>query len=340
MPLLKTLTSLAAGLLAMASAAAAQTSTLETVRARGAMRCGVTELGQLLSTINVEGRWIGFYSEFCRAIAAATTGSADNVDFVLVAIQDRFKVVRDGDVDVLAEASTWTLARDDEGLTFAGNYFMDSQGFLVRRAAGLKGLADMKGRKICVQDNTTSIDNVREVNAVRGLGMDVKAFGTIEGAYAAFFGHQCESLSTDSMILTSMRQLLAPNPDDYLLLPDRISKEPIGPVVRENDSRWEDAVRWTLFAMIAAEELGITQANAAEQRRTGTGEARRLLGGEPGFGAKLGLSEDWAFNVITQVGNYGEVFERSLGGQSLLKMERGLNDLWSRGGLLWAPPIR
>lgn len=337
--MLKSLTVVAAGLLSLA-AAAASASTLDTVRERGAVRCGVTELGQLLSTINVEGRWIGFYSEFCRAVAAATTGSADNVDFVLVAIQDRFKVVRDSDVDLLAEASTWTLARDGEGLTFAGSYFMDSQGFLARRASGLNGLADMKGRKVCVQDNTTSIDNVREVNAVRGLGMEVKAFGTIEGAYAAFFGHQCDALSTDRMILASMRQLLAPNPDDYVLLPDRISKEPIGPVVRENDSRWEDAVRWTLFAMIAAEELGVTQANAAQQRGSGTGEARRLLGGTPGFGAKLGLPDDWAFNVVAQVGNYGEVFERSLGAQSLLKMERGLNDLWSRGGLLWAPPIR
>lgn len=337
--MLNRLTAAAAALLCLV-ASAASASTLDEVRARGVLRCGVTELGQLLSTINVEGHWIGFYSEFCRAVAAAATGRADDVDFVLVSIHDRFNVLRDGGIDLLAEASTWTLGRDGAGLTFAGIYFMDAQGFIAHRASGLTTIDDLKGRKVCVQDNTTSIDNVREVNGVRGLGMEVKAFGTIEGAYAAFFGHQCDALSTDRMILASMRQLLAPNPEDYVLLPESISKEPIGPVVRENDARWEDAVRWTLFAMIAAEELGVTMANAEEQRRSGGREARRLLGGEPGVGSALGLSDDWAFQVIAQVGNYGEVFERSLGAKSLLKMERGVNQLWNRGGLLWAPPIR
>lgn len=315
-------------------------ATLDEVRRRGAVRCGVTDLGQVLATINVEGRWEGFYTEFCRAIAAAVTGGADNADFVMVSVQDRFDAVRNGDVDLLAESSTWTFGRDTHGLTFAGIYFMDAQGFLVHSASGFRGLRDLKGRKVCSQANSTSVENVEEISTTLGLGMEIKGFGTIEGAYAAFFGRQCDALTTDSMVLTSMRQLMAPNPQDYVILPDRISKEPLGPVVREGDPRWADVVRWTLFAMIAAEELGITSANVDQQRQSGGAEARRLLGGVPGFGSRLGLADSWAYDLLSQVGNYGELFERSLGAKSPLKMERGLNDLWSRGGLLWAPPVR
>ncbi|MBF0305885.1 MAG: amino acid ABC transporter substrate-binding protein [Alphaproteobacteria bacterium] len=327
-------------LLTLAGQASAGDSTLDAVRARGVVRCGVTELGQLLSTMDLDGRWVGFYSDFCRAVAAATTGRAENVEFVLTSVSERFDLVRRGAIDLLSEASTWTMSRDGDGLAFPGIYFMDGQAALVRRDTGFKSLADMKGRTVCVQDASTSIENLRDADAAQKLGLDIRPFATIEGAYEAFFARRCEALSTDAIILASMREFLAPNPAEYVLLPDRISKEPISPVVRENDSRWEDAVRWTLFALISAEELGVTSANAESMRATGSQEAKRLLGAVPGLGKRLGLDDAWAFRVIAQVGNYGEVFERSLGAKSAFKMQRGMNDLASRGGALWAPPVR
>jgi general L-amino acid transport system substrate-binding protein len=331
---------LAIGLAAGSAPAAtdAPETTLAVVKARGAVRCGVTDLGQALSQLDVNGRWVGFYAEFCRAVAAAVTGSADNVDFVQVSAADRFNVLRGGSIDLLSDASTWTLGRQTDHLVFAGTDFMDGQSFLTLRQANLTRMADLKGRKVCVRANSTSVENLRDESAARGLDIQIMEFTTIEGAYAAFFGRQCDAITNDSLVLASQRQFLAPNPQDYVLMSERISREPLGPVVRENDVRWQNVVEWTLHGLIAAEQLAITSANVDAMAKSGTKEAQRLLGTQPGLGAKLGLDETWAYRIVKQVGNYGEIFDRTLGAQ--LHVERGPNALVSKGGILWAPPVR
>ena len=327
--------------LASGSAFAASTtpeSTLDVVKARGSVRCGVTDLGQALSQLDVNGRWVGFYAEFCRAVAAAVTGAAENVDFVQVSAADRFDVLRSGGIDLLSDASTWTLGRQADHLVFAGTDFMDGQSFLTLRQANLNKVDDLKGRKVCVRANSTSVDNLRDESAARGLDVQIMEFTTIEGAYSAFFGRQCDAITNDSLVLASQRQFLAPNPQDYVLMNERISREPLGPVVRENDARWENVVAWTRHGLIAAEQLGVTSANVDTMAHTGTKEALRLLGTQPGLGAKLGVDELWAYRIVKQVGNYGEVFDRTVGAH--LHVERGPNALVSKGGILWAPPVR
>jgi general L-amino acid transport system substrate-binding protein len=329
---------LALGLGLAVCAGTASAGTLDAVKARGSVRCGVTDLGQAMSQLDVNGRWIGFYAEFCRAVAAAATGKADNVDFVQVSAGDRFDVLRGGNVDLLSDSSTWTLSRQADHLTFVGIYFMDGQSFVTLRQANLTKIDDLKGRKVCVRSNSTSIDNLRDEIAVRGLDVQIVEFSTIEGAYSAFFGRQCDALTNDYLVLASQRQFLAPNPQDYVLMGERISREPVGPVVRDDDAAWEKVVEWTLHALIAGEQLGISSANADEMAKTGKKEAQRLLGSTPGLGPKLGLDDQWAYRVIKQVGNYGEIFDRTIGAQ--LHIERGPNALASQGGLLWAPPVR
>jgi len=330
----------AAGLTLVAASAAQAGPTLDEVVARGSVRCGVNELGRALSTLGPEGQWIGFYPEFCRAIAAATTGDKENVDFVMVSTADRFGAVREGAVDVLSEASTHTLTRDAQGLEFPSIVFHDGQGFLVYAKDGIKSVDQLKGKRVCVQGTATSDDNLRDLNKTKAMGMEVMTFTTIEGAYSAFFSRQCEAMSTDALILGSMRLSLAPNPADYILLDERISNEPIGMVIADGDAQWAAIVRWVVNVMFRAEELGVNQANADALRANGSVEARMLLGADGDLGPALGLDSAWAYRVIKQVGNYGEVFDRTIGSGSEFNLPRGRNALVKDGGLLWAPPLR
>lgn len=331
-----------AGAMALVAAAAdAQAGpTLDEVMARGSVRCGVNELGKALGTLSPEGKWVGFYPEFCRAVAAATVGDADAVDFIMVSTLDRFDALRGGAFDILSEASTMTLSRDAAGLDFPAVIFHDGQGFLVYAKGGAASIDGLKGKRICVQGETTSKDNLEEFNEAAGLNLEVMTFTTIEGAYSAFFGRQCDAMSTDALILGSMRLSLAPNPTDYVLLDDRISHEPIGPVTRDTDPDWTEIVRWVFDAMFQAEALGVSSANVDTMRADGPVEVRRLLGAEDSLGAALGLDEAWAYRIIKQVGNYGEVYDRTIGPGSDFNLPRGRNALLKDGGLLWSPPLR
>ncbi len=331
---------LAAGLMLAGATGAQAGATLDEVKARGSVRCGVNELGKALGTLSPEGQWVGFYPEFCRAVAAAVTGDKDSVDFVMVSTLDRFDAVRAGAVDLLSEASTVTLTRDAADMDFPAVIFHDGQGFLTYAKDGMTAIKDLKGKRVCVQGMTTSNDNLRDFATSSGLNVDVMTFTTIEGAYAAFFGRQCEAMSTDSLILGSMRLSLAPNPADYVLLDERISHEPIGPVVGDTDPEWTEVVRWVFNAMFNAEELGVTQANVDAMRADGPVDVRRLLGVEGDMGPALGLDGAWAYRVIKQVGNYADVYDRTIGPGSEFNLPRGRNALIKDGGLLWSPPLR
>ncbi|MBI1206262.1 MAG: transporter substrate-binding domain-containing protein [Azospirillum sp.] len=316
-------------------------STLDTVKQRGVLRCGITENGRGLATLDENGRWVGFFPDFCRAVATATSGSTENLEFVNVSVGNRFDALREGAVDLLAEASTWTLGRDAGlKLSFAGLYFFDGQGFLVHTSLHAGHINQLHGASVCVQTATTTVKNLADYDRLNNLGLKILAFETVEGTYAAFFSRQCQIVTDDSSALVSLRFTQAQDPAAYVLLPEIISKEPLSPVVRDDDPAWADIVRWVLFAMIAAEERGAHSGNVERVRDGSDPEMRRLLGREPGLGAVLGLDEDWGFRIIRDVGNYGEIFDRNLGQGSPLKLERGYNALWTKGGLLWAPPVR
>lgn len=315
--------------------------TLEQVKERGSVRCGITEEGRGLSMLDQTGKWVGFFPDFCRAVAAAVTGSAENVEFVYVSVGNRFDALRDGAVDLLSEPSTWTLSRDiGLHLTFVGLYFFDGQGFMVHRSTGAQHLSDLREATVCVQTNTTSLDNLNDFSASHDMRFKLMKFDTVEGSYSAFFNRQCQAITDDTSSLSAIRLTQAPDPASYPLLSELISKEPLGPAVRDDDVMWADVVRWILFAIIAAEELGVHSGNVDRQRDGANAEIRRLLGQDPTTAEYLRLPHQWAYAAIKQVGNYGEIFERNLGQSSPLKLERGINKLWRQGGLLWAPPVR
>ncbi|CAA7615851.1 amino acid ABC transporter substrate-binding protein [Magnetospirillum sp. SS-4] len=324
------------GLTAAPDRAAA--GTLDEIKARGVVRCGVNEYGPALTAMNENGQWAGFYTDFCRAFAAATLGNARAVDFISVSSVDRFDALRQKAVDLLSEASTWTLERDLGGLAFPATVLMDGQGFLVQRNSGIGGLDQLKGRRVCVVNHATSVGGLKRVDKARNLGLKIQEYSSIQGSFAAFFDRQCEAVSTDGIILASLRQQLAPNPAEYVFLPERVTREPLSPVVLKDDRQWEDVVRWTVLATIAAEELGITSVNVRGHLNSSDPEVRRLLGLEGDTGARLGLEKDWAVRVIEQVGNYGEIYARNL--TKVLGIERGQNALSGNGGVLWSPPFR
>lgn len=322
-------------------AATAGAGTLEAVRERGTLRCGTTDNGQGLATIADSGRWVGFFPDICRAVAAAVLHEPERVEFFNLSVGNRLEALAEGAVDLLSEATTWTLGRDTElKLTFAGLAFFDGQGFMVHRSAGAHRLADLRGATVCVQTATTTIANLRDLDSVQRLGLRILEFETVDGSYTAFFNRHCTAVTDDSSALASMRYSRGPDPAAYTILPDVISKEPLSPVVRDDDPAWADIVRWVLLALIAAEEKDIRGADVERVSQTGDAEARRLLGGDGRLGEALGLDAKWAFRAIAAVGNYGELFERHLGRGSPLGLERGPNRLWKNGGLLWAPPVR
>ena len=317
-------------------------ATLDAVKQRGFLRCGVQERGVGLSNVNEAGEWTGFFVDYCRAVAAATVGNATAVEIQVTDSGNRFDVLGSGAIDVLISTSTWTLRRDVSlGLNFIGVLYYDGQGFLAHKSLGVQSLAEVGAATVCVKGGgTTTEKNLAEYIHARNSTMKAIIFQSTDSRNGAFLRRRCDLLTSDSLELVEIRASKVPNPGDYVLFPEVISKEPLGPVARDDDPQWFDIVKWVIFATIAAEEKGVTSANVAAMRGSDDPEVRRMLGVDPGLGKSLGLDEAWAARVIEQVGNYGEIFERNLGKNTPLGLERGLNALWTEGGLMYAPPLR
>jgi general L-amino acid transport system substrate-binding protein len=318
----------------------AQASTKDEVLKRGALQCGVNTGLAGFSIADEKGEWVGLDVDVCRAIAAATLGDASKVKFNPLNAKERFTALQSGEIDVLARNTTWTLTRDSSlGLDFAGVDYYDGQGFMVSKKLGVKSAMELDGAAVCIQSGTTTELNLADYFKENKMTYKAVVFDTTDATTAAFDNGRCDVLTSDQSQLYGVRTRLS-HPEEAVVLPEVISKEPLGPVVRQGDDAWFNIVRWTLFAMVNAEELGVTQANVDEMLNSKNPSIRRLLGQEGIAGKGLGLNDDWAYQVIKQVGNYGEVFERNVGTGSPLKISRGLNALWNKGGIMYAPPIR
>lgn len=323
-----------------AQGAQAQSPTLDIVRQRGHLICGTNTGLAGFSVPDGRGGWSGFDVDLCRAVAAAIFGDGNRVRFVPLNAKERFTALQSGEVDILSRNTTWTMSRDTAlGLSFVGILYYDGQAFMTRRALGLQSVADLAGASICVQSGTTNELNLADFFATRGLPYRPVVYERLDEVLGAYTNGRCDAFTTDSSQLIAERTRL-PDPDAHEILPDFISKEPLGPAVRQGDQVWANIARWTLFAMINAEELGVTQGNVDAMLEAANPEIRRLLGTEGAFGHAIGLSPDWVVQIVRAVGNYGECFERNLGRGSALKIERGRNALWTKGGLIYAPPVR
>lgn len=335
----KILLSALAGLLLAGTAARAE-STLERVKQRGQLICGTSTGIAGFSMADAQGSWSGLDVDICRALAAAIFDDPSKIKFVPLASKDRLTALQSGEIDVLPRTTTWTLSRDaGQGLNFTAVNYYDGQGFQVRAKAGIKSVKELDGASICTVQGTTNELNLADYFRVNKMKYEVVAFQGIDETVKAYESGRCDAISTDISQLVSYRLKMS-DPAEHVLLPDVISKEPIGPYVRQGDDEWFDIVRWTVFALINAEELGVTQANLAEMLKSENPEIRRLLGVEGKFGVGLGLTPDWIARIIRHVGNYGESYERNLGTGSRIGLPRGLNNLWSKGGIQFAPPVR
>jgi len=317
-------------------------STMETIKNRGYVECGVTDRVPGFSFHQADGQWKGFYIDFCRAAGAAVLGDAKAVQvdsYWLDALEGR-------EIDVLHAGSTWTFVRDTtRDIEFPGIYFYDGQGFIAHSNLGVKSLKDamaMKGLKVCaIGPTSTAHSNLADFITKNQLQWTLVPIQTLDGMWRAFFGSRCDMAIHDRSALAAIHAGRLEDSGDFIVFPEVISKEPLAPAVRADDVQWRDFVAWTTLVSIAAEELGVTSSNVDEMKATSkSSEVRRLLGVEPGLGQGFGLDDEWAYRVIKQVGNYGEIFERNLGLQTKFKMARGLNSSWRDGGLLYAPPIR
>ena len=327
---------LAAGLVALPAVA----GTLDKVKQRGTLECGVSEGLRGFSEKDAQGRWAGFDVDFCRAVAAAVLGDAGKVNFTPLSAGERFEALKQGKVDLLSRNSTWTLGREAGlGLAFAGITYHDGQGFLVARSLGVDGALSLDKAKVCVEAGTTTQLNLGDFFRANSMSFEEKAFPSAAEALSAFQSGQCNVLTRDQSALYAER-LKLPKPGDAVILPDVISKEPLGPVTRSDDFPWFNIVKWVNFALVNAEELGVSAANADEAVASTKPDVRRLTGAEGGFGKSLGLDEAWAIRAVKATGNYSEIYERNLGVNSPLGIPRGLNQLWNMGGVLYAPPMR
>lgn len=317
--------------------------TLASVRRRGRLNCGVHEGLVGFAYTDNRGQWRGFDVDFCRAMAAAIFNDPDAVRFVPLTTAQRFEALRQGRVDVVWRNTSWTMDRDvTEDVSFAGTNYYDGQGFLVRRSLNLSSAAELNGARICVQAESTSQLNLADYFRLRGLDYVPVVVASEEEARRAYADERCDAFTADVSALAAARTTLA-SPEQHAILPEVISKEPLGPVIRRDDPHWTRVVRWTLNALILAEEYGVTRDTAADQLREARDpRVRRLLGAEGEFGARLGLSDAWAYQAISAVGNYGEIFSRNLGPDSALDLARGLNAQWNAtpAGLIYGLPIR
>ena len=337
-------TALATAVLAAAAitAASAQSGspTLAKVKSEGYLKCGVSDGLAGFSNPDAQGNWTGLDVDICRAVAAAIFDNPDAVRYTSTTAKERFTALQSGEFDLLSRNTTLTMQRDVAlGLEFTGISYYDGQGFIVKTDSGVASVNDLNGATVCTQSGTTTELNVADYFASHGMQYQILTFEKESEALTAYDSGRCDAYTTDQSGLYAAKLELA-DAKAHLVLPELISKEPLGPAVRQGDDRWEDLVRWTLYAMINAEELGVTSQNIDEQLNSQNPEIRRLLGIEGDFGEQLGLTKDWAVRIIRKVGNYGEVFEKNVGTGSPLQIARGKNALWTNGGLQYAPPIR
>jgi general L-amino acid transport system substrate-binding protein len=322
------------------AAAPASAQTLKAVKDRGSLNCGVSQGLSGFSNPDDKGNWTGLDVEFCRAIAAAIFNDATKVKFVPLSSANRFTALQSGAIDVLSRNSTWTSSRDTSlGLNFAAVNYYDGQGFMVRKALKVNSALELNGASICTQTGTTTELNLADYFRANNMKYEVIAFATADETIKAYDGGRCDVFTTDVSQLYSERLKLT-NANDHVILPEIISKEPLGPAVRHGDDQWFDIVKWVHFAMINAEELGVSSKNIDEALKSTQPEIRRLVGTEGAYGEQLGLTKDWVVRIVKQVGNYGESFDRNVGPGSKLGISRGLNRLWTKGGIQYAPPIR
>jgi general L-amino acid transport system substrate-binding protein len=330
---------LGAALLAPAPALAGKT--LDAVRQRGELICGVNTSAPGFSAADSQGRWVGLDVEMCRAVAAAVLKDAGKVRFVPLNSQQRFAALQAGEIDILSRNTTWSLTRDASlGIVFTGINYFDGQGFMVPKKLKIESAKKLGGATVCVQAGTTSEKNVADFFQAHNLKYKSVVFDTAEAITSAFFSGRCQAYTTDMSDLAGARTKVA-NPNDYVILPEVISKEPLGPSVRRGDDEWFQIVRWTLFGMLEAEENGVTTANVDKMKAESKDPiVQRLLGSSEDMGALLGLDKEWLYRVVKLVGNYGESFERTLGPKTPVGLPRGANNLWNKGGLMYAPPVR
>lgn len=317
--------------------ASAQADTLADVKKAGFVKCGVSTSLTGFSAADKDGVWQGIDVDVCRAVAAAVLGDATKVKFNPYTAKERFTALQSGEVDILSRNTTWTLTRDANlGLNFAGVNYYDGQGFMVSKKLGVKSVKGLDGAAVCIQAGTTTELNLADYFKANNMKFKAITFDTSDQTIKGFQAGRCDMLTSDQSQLYALRIKLD-KPEDAIVLPEVISKEPLGPVVRQGDDQWFNVVRWSLNAMINAEEMGVTKANIKGMKDTKDPAIGRLMGGQ---GEKLGLDDKWSYNIISQVGNYGEIFEANVGSGSPLKIGRGLNALWNKGGIMYAPPIR
>ncbi len=315
--------------------------TLDTVKKRGKVICGANGSRAGFSALDSKGQWQGLDVDTCKAIAAAVLGDKEKVQFVKTTTQTRFTFLQTGEVDVLTSNVTWTLGRDAKlGVDFVAPTFYDGQGFMVNRKLGVKTVKDLGGATVCVLPGSTSEKVAADVLRGHGLKFTPVVIQDMKELSKAFFGGRCDVHVQSTSGLSASRASAASNPEDFIILPGIYGKDPMGPVVRQGDAQWKDIVAWTVYAMMEAEENGVTSKNVDDMKKSGSADVARLLGVKDKLGEGLGLDNEWAYRVIKQVGNYGEMFERNVGRSSPLKLDRGINDLWTKGGLLYAPPFK
>ena len=325
-------------ILTLAALPASAQSTLDAVRSKGFVQCGVNTGLAGFALPDSKGVWRGIDVDLCRAVAAAVLGDAGKVRFTPLTSQQRFTALQSGEVDILARNTTWTLSRDTSlGLNFAGVNYYDGQGFIVHRKLNVKSVKELSGATVCVQPGTTNELNLADYFRANGMKFRPVVIEKLEEVLNAYFVGRCDAYTTDHSGLVALRGSRMPKPEEHVILPEIISKEPLGPAVRHGDDRWFDVVKWSLFAMIEAEEMGLTSKTIDQALASKDPAVQRFVGASGDIGKMLGLDNRWAFNIVRQVGNYGESFDANL---KPLGFERGLNRLWTQGGLMYAPPIR
>lgn len=336
----KQLVTLAASAILSLTAVSAQAAILDDVKAKGYVQCGVTGGVPGFSAPDSSNVWTGIEVDFCRAMAAAIFNDPEAVRYTSLTSQERFTALSAGEIDVLSRTTTWTMSRDTQlGISFVGTMFYDGQGFMVRKADGIDSALDLSGAAICIESGTTTELNAADYFAANGMEFNTVVFVDQDEVVKAYEDGRCDVYTTDSSALAAERSKFA-NPDDHIILPEIISKEPLGPVVRAGDTQWFNLARWTYFALLEAEELGVTSANVDEMLGSDNPAVKRLLGVEGDFGTPLGVTKDWAYQIVKHVGNYAETYDRNVGPSTPIGLERGLNALWKDGGIQYAPPIR
>lgn len=321
-------------------AGGAQAAKLDQIKSKGFLTCGVSQGLPGFSAPDDKGNWAGIDVDVCRAVAAAIFNDPTKVKFTPLSAKDRFTALQSGDIDVLSRNTTWSMSRDTQlGLNFTGVTYYDGQGFMIRKDKKVNSALELSGASVCTQTGTTTEQNLADFFRANNMTYEVIAFATNDEVVKAYDAGRCDAITTDRSGLAGERLKLT-NPDDHIVLPEIISKEPLGPVVAHGDDQWFDLVKWVLFAQINAEELGVTSKNLDEQLKSANPEVKRLLGTEGNFGEMLGLGKDWVVQIVKLVGNYGEMYDRNVGPNTPLKLQRGTNALWNKGGLQYAPPIR